>query len=39
MNIADCFKNKPSGKGGCTGKNEKGEYEYCYVGGCFGLGK
>lgn len=32
--IADCFKNNPSGKEGCTGINEKGEYEYCYVGRC-----
>lgn len=27
VNVADCFKNNSSGKGGCTGPNEKGECE------------
>lgn len=34
VHIADCFRNNPSGKGGCAGGiNEKGEHEYCYGGG------
>jgi len=34
VNIADCFKNNLSGKEGCTGIKEKGEYEYGYIGRC-----
>lgn len=33
MNLADCFKNNSSGKEGCAGVSEKGEYEYCCIGG------
>lgn len=32
VHVADCFRNKPSGKEGCAGINEKGEYEYWYGG-------